>query len=81
MALTRIPWRANSIAAVRVMPTTACLLAVYATRPGVPVSPAIDAVLTMAPPPWAFMAAPTCLRPSQTPFRLIAITRSNAASE
>ena len=30
-ALTRIPWRAYSSAAVRVMPMTACLLAEYAT--------------------------------------------------
>src|SRR5947208_3386744 len=50
-ALTRMPRRASSTAAVRVRPTTACLLAEYGPSVGDARSPATDAVFTIAPPP------------------------------
>ena len=48
--------------------------------PGVAVSPAIDAVLTIAPPLLSRIAGPTCLSPRKTPLRLTAITRSKSSS-
>lgn len=49
IALTRIPLRPCSTAAVRVSPTTPCFAAVYDDNPAVPTTPATDAVLTIVP--------------------------------
>jgi hypothetical protein len=54
--LIRMPLPAHSAAALRVSPMTACLLALYAQIPGVPVSPAMLELLTMLPPPVACVA-------------------------
>ena len=62
------------------MPTTACLLAVYAMMFGEPRSPAMEAVFTMAPPPRARIRGATTFIPSHTAFTLTAITRSNVSS-
>src|SRR2546421_377983 len=80
-ALTRMPRRASSTAAVRVRPTTACLLAEYGPSVGDARSPATDAVFTIAPPPRAIMTGATALRPSHTPLTFTASTRSKVASE
>ena len=48
-AFTRIPIAPISSAAVRVMPTTACLDALYEPSPGVPIRPATLAVLMIEP--------------------------------
>ena len=48
---TRIPTGASSHAATFIRPIVACLLATYAESPRDPMSPAIDDVMTMLPPP------------------------------
>jgi len=48
--LIRMPLRAVSRAAAFVSPITPCLLALYVAAPGEPISPATEAILTMAPP-------------------------------
>ncbi|OGK99095.1 MAG: hypothetical protein A3E31_15125 [Candidatus Rokubacteria bacterium RIFCSPHIGHO2_12_FULL_73_22] len=62
------------------MPTTACLEAVYAMRFGVPRSPAIEAVLTIAPPPRPRSTGATTFMPSQTALTFTARTRSKVSS-
>src|ERR1700736_3605625 len=47
-ALTRMPLRAYSSAAVLVSPITACLLAAYVAVPAAPMRPATDDMLTIA---------------------------------
>ena len=80
IAFTRTPASANSSAAVFVIPITACLLAPYGTMPGMPLSPATEAVFTIAPPPRSIIPGTTYFIPSQTPLRLTAITRSKSSS-
>ena len=48
--------------------------------PGVAVSPAIEAVFTIAPPPSPRIAGATCFMPRKTPLRFTAITRSKSSS-
>src|SRR6266571_6974880 len=50
-ALTRTPEAAHSSAAERVRPTTPCLAATYAARPGIPRTPPVEALLKIDPPP------------------------------
>src|SRR6267143_5632617 len=64
--LMRTPLLAHSAAALRVSPITACLLALYALMPGVPVRPATLELLIIAPPPVAAIPGRTCLRPRNT---------------
>ena len=62
-AFTRTPARAPSSAAVRVSPTTACLLAEYAACIGKALSPATLATLTITPPPAADISGNACRTP------------------
>ena len=48
--------------------------------PGVPLSPATEAVLTIEPPPRSIIPGTTYFMPSQTPLRLTAMTRSKSSS-
>ena len=49
--------------------------------PGEPIRPAVDAVLTMAPPPfWASICFSTYFRPRNTPRTFTAMIWSNIAS-
>ena len=43
-------------------------------------SPATEAVLTIAPPPWASISGIWCFMHNQTPFTLTAMMASNSAS-
>mmetsp|Transcript_64001 Transcript_64001/g.157456 ORF Transcript_64001/g.157456 Transcript_64001/m.157456 type:complete len:249 (-) Transcript_64001:156-902(-) len=79
-ALTLILWGARSFAAVRVMPITAALDATYATMVGVPLSAATDAVLTMVPPPVAFMLLATACMTMNAPVTLTRITVSKSST-
>ena len=70
------------MAALRVRPVTACLLATYAGLPERPVMPAMEPTLTMAPPrPWArsWRSSERMLR--KTPAVLILTTLSKYSSE
>src|SRR5260370_35970425 len=78
-AFTRMPAWAYSSAAVRVIPMTACLLVAYATWFGKPISPASEAVLTIAPLPWGNMTRASHLRHSHTPIVVTATTPSKDA--
>src|SRR5215208_1959934 len=75
-ALIRMPKRAFSKAAVLVSPMTACLLALFRELSGMPVSPAREDSLTIAPPPASFMRRISCLREKKTPFTLVSSERS-----
>ena len=55
-AFTRIPWSAYSTAAFFVRPRIPCLLATYALSIITARSPALEEVLTIAPPPDSSMA-------------------------
>ena len=79
-ALTRIPSRACPLAADFVRPMTPCLLALYAGARADPMTPTIEAVLTMAPPPCAAMWRISCLRQRHTPVKFTARIRSQSAS-
>ncbi len=79
-ALMRIARPAYSIAAERVSPMTACLLAQYAERPAAPESPPTDAVLTIAPPPARRIAGISYFIDRNTPLRLTPITASQSSS-
>src|SRR5665647_3527705 len=77
--LTRMPERPRSIAATLGRPRRAHLLATYEPRLAIGMSPAADEMLTIAPPPAAFMSGATAFMPSIGPVTLTAATRSNSA--
>src|SRR6185437_15136943 len=79
-AFTRIPSFAYSTAAFFVRPRIPCLLAVYALSPATAISPALDDVFTIAPPPPDSICAIWCFIPRNVPRRFTAITRSKSSS-
>src|SRR5580658_9224822 len=79
MALTRTPAGISSTAADSVSPTTACLAAVYACGPSPPRTPAVLAVFTIAPNPWARMTRAPCLMPRNTLVTRTAMVRSQSS--
>jgi hypothetical protein len=68
---TRMFFGPHSIAAVRVRPITACLLAEYAERFATPRRPAWEETFTIEPPPRLRIAGITARRPRKTPRTLI----------
>src|SRR5690606_41351421 len=62
------------------MPTSACLLVVYAVVPANAERPWIDDVSTMLPDRACFMCGTTARRHSQTPRSFVATTRSNSTT-
>src|SRR5712691_675340 len=79
MELTRMLSRASSRAAVLVIPRTPHLLATYAPAPNVPVIPAPEEILTIAPPPALRIEDTTARIPRYEPVRLMSITWRQAA--
>src|SRR5829696_1482153 len=79
-ALTRTPRPATSDAAVRVRPSTACCVAMYAPELGSPRSLASEPVFTSAPDPCSSITGSTWRRPRKTPKRFTPTTRSNSSS-
>ena len=74
-ALTRMPSGASAGPSARTRPTTACLLAPYTGSNAVAVSPAIEAVATIEPPPARRSAGIAACTPKTTPSRLMPIAR------
>src|SRR5215831_20812945 len=73
---TRTPWPAASSARLLVRVTTAPLEAAYACMPGRGRMAAVDAVIRNTPRRCFFMTGKAYLAPSQTPFTLTAMMRS-----
>ena len=79
-ALIRMPEPAYSIAAVLVIPTTPCLVAVYTDCFGSGRKEFVEAMLTIAPPPRSSMARISYFRQRKIDLRLTATSRSKVAS-
>src|ERR1700719_1062190 len=79
-AFTRIPWVANCSAADFVRPDTPCLLATLLTVPAAPTRPTTETLLTIAPFPRFSISGISYFMQSQTPVRLIAMTRCQSSS-
>src|SRR5215472_5618143 len=77
---TLIPNWPSSCAAAFVMPRTANLLAEYAEQSAAPVSPSIDEMFTIEPPPAAFIGSIADFMPSQQPTALISMILRNSVS-
>ena len=81
MALTRTPDGASSIAIERVAVITQPLLALYQVRLGRGLTPAVEAMLRMAPAPARFIIGAARRAVRNTDLTLTASSRSNSASE
>src|SRR6266702_3705652 len=77
--LTRTWWRAISRASDLVKAMIPPLAAEYTASPDEPTRPASEPRFTTAPLPWAAMTGSTALQACSTPYRLIAIARSQSA--
>src|SRR5215813_2724739 len=77
---TRTPSFEYSKAAFLVRPLIACLDATYGPAPGNPMSPAAEAILTIAPPPFLSMHAISYLRHKKVPLALTRMTSSKLSS-
>ncbi|MNN16527.1 hypothetical protein D3C81_1296700 [compost metagenome] len=80
MALHRIFCGPYCDAIFLVIPTTACLEAVYANPPLPPVKPDIDAIFTIVPAPFSRKIGRTLREARITPVTLMPITRSHVSS-
>ena len=82
IALTRTPNGARSLAALLTRPTTAAFVAEYTGMFGAPVTPAIEAVHTIAPPPPAdTIASDTAASTATTPKTFTSMIERASVSE